>query len=118
MLKVMLIEDDPTMLSLLKTILTMEGFQVIDWQPDSDALQDIIRNSPDLAMIDIHLEEMNGIDLLKKVRERDDLDGLRVLMSSGMDYKDVCIENGADDFILKPYMPDELMEKIHRLLGG
>jgi DNA-binding response OmpR family regulator len=71
---------------------------------------------PDLVMVDVHLQDANGIDLVKKIRAREDLSGLRILMSSGMDYKATCLENGADDFILKPYMPDELMDKVKCLL--
>jgi DNA-binding response OmpR family regulator len=114
--KVMLLEDDRTMLSLLKTILTMEGYQIVDWQPDGDPLGRIAQGSPDLVMVDVHLDTLNGIDLVKQLRQRQDLAQVRVLMSSGMDYKETCLENGADDFILKPYMPDELMDKIKRLL--
>jgi DNA-binding response OmpR family regulator len=112
----MLIEDDKTMLSLLKTILSMEGYQIVDWQPDGDPLDRIVEGSPDLVMIDVHLENANGIELVKQIRARRQLEGLRILMSSGMDYKATCLENGADDFILKPYMPDELMDKVRTLL--
>ncbi|MDX1435739.1 MAG: response regulator [Anaerolineales bacterium] len=114
----MLIEDDPTMMSLLNTILSMEGFQVIEWQADGDPLEDILQGSPDLVMIDVHLDERSGIDLMKEIRQEVSLKQLKVLMSSGMDYQAACLENGADDFILKPYMPDELMDKIRNLLDN
>jgi DNA-binding response OmpR family regulator len=112
----MLIEDDQTMLSLLTTILSMEGYQVVEWREQDEPLGKIMEASPDLAMIDVHLKDKNGIDLVKQIRQKPELSELRVLMSSGMDYRVTCIENGADDFILKPYMPDELMEKVSNLL--
>lgn len=116
MKKVLLIEDDQTMLSLLNIILSMEGYQVLEWQEQDDPVTKIVEGSPDLAMIDVHLKDINGIDLVKDIRQQPDLAELRILMSSGMDYRATCIENGADDFILKPYMPDELTEKIKLLL--
>ena len=118
--KVMLIEDDKTMLSLLGTLLKMEGFQVASLANEKN-IDDLIttfrREKPDAAMIDVHLTGVNGIDLLLRMRQEPDLNSIRVLMSSGLDKSEECKQAGADDFILKPYMPDELIKRIRRVLS-
>ena len=117
--KVMLIEDDKTMLSLLGTLLKMENFQVVPLTNEK-TLDDLIatmrREKPDAALVDVHLQQANGIELLTRMRQEPDLRQIRMLMSSGLDKSEECKLAGADDFILKPYMPDELIQRIRRLL--
>jgi len=117
--KVMLIEDDATMNSLLSMLLQLEGFEVV--QPkDEDSVKDILdavrRAEPALALIDIHLKQLSGLELLHAIRQTAELDSMRVLMSSGMDFRDECLQAGADNFVLKPYMPDDLVDTIRQLL--
>lgn len=115
---VMLIEDDDTMLSLIRTLLEIEGFRVVhtdQLQELDSALSAVRQEQPELVLLDVHLRSFNGIDLLRQIRQAEDLARLRVLMSSGMEVSHQCIQAGADDFILKPYMPDELLGKIRKI---
>ena len=117
--KVMLIEDDATMNSLLSILLQLEGFEVAQLD-DEDNLEDILEAvrlaDPALALIDIHLRQLSGLELLHAIRQTAELDSIRVLMSSGMDFQDECMQAGADSFVLKPYMPDDLVDTIRQLL--
>lgn len=112
--KVMLIEDDRTMLSLLETLLKIEGYIVCTAKDtDFDAILANLRGEkPRVALMDVHLQNINGFDLLQAIRSDEELKDMYVLMSSGLDLSTECIEKGANDFILKPYMPDELIRKI------
>lgn len=115
MRKVILIEDDPVMLSLIQTLLELEGFQVgrLNGELKINAIIRALRKEkPDLLLIDVHLRYANGIDLLRAVRQDDELKSTIVLMSSGMELSAQCFAAGADEFILKPFMPDELVQKI------
>ncbi len=116
--KIMLVEDDATMLSLLQTLLQMEGYQVVKMKDDSlDGILDTVRQEePDLALVDVHLKEINGLDVLQKIRKETEVSRTRVVMSSGMECRSECIRYGADDFILKPYMPDDLIDVIYKTL--
>ena len=118
MLKVMLIEDDRTMLSLLSTLLEMEGFEVktpVDDQMDS-LLNAFHLEEPNIALVDVNLRMGSGLDLLRKIRKDPDIKGTRILMSSGLNVKHECMKAGADGFILKPYMPDDLIKLIHKTI--
>jgi DNA-binding response OmpR family regulator len=116
--KIMLVEDDATMLSLLQTLLQMEGYQVVSMKDDSmDGILSTVRQEgPDLALIDVHLREINGLDVLRNIREDTSLAKTRVVMSSGMECRRECLNYGADEFILKPYMPDDLIDVIYKTL--
>jgi DNA-binding response OmpR family regulator len=112
MYKVMVIEDDVTMLSLLKTLLEIEGFQVIQYSFEDGPLAPILREKPDIIILDVHLRSLSGLELLRSIRSTADIRDTRVIMSSGKDVRADCISAGADDFLLKPFMPDDLIKSI------
>jgi DNA-binding response OmpR family regulator len=113
--KVMLVEDDRTMRSLLKTLLEIEGFNVIDLIIESEEaiFTAILQNTPDTIILDVHLQKGNGLDIVTKLRKDPKTQNIHVLMSSGMDLREKCLEAGADSFILKPYMPNDLLNILH-----
>lgn len=117
MKKVLLIEDDPTMVSLLETLLEFEGFEVKILKDYSSILEHVVKESPDLILMDVHLKEADGLEVLAKMKNDHNLKKVKVIMASGMDYEKQSIQIGANDFIQKPFMPDELVLKIKRLAG-
>ena len=100
------------MLSLLGTLLEMEGFQAEKLETFGEALSVIQSEQPDVILMDVNLKGYNGLEILTELRQDPNLDEIKVIMSSGMDYQNESIEKGADDFIQKPYMPDDLIEKV------
>lgn len=113
MSKVLLADDDFTMVSLLKTLLGMEGFQVVTLlDKKGDILENIRKAKGDILLIDVYLGDRNGCDIVRQVRSTPDLMDLKILMASGIDCSEDCFAAGADDFLLKPYMPDELFRKL------
>jgi len=116
--QVLLIEDDPTMLNLLSILMEIEGYLILRLEDDSEEsiIDTLVRLRPDLVLMDVNLRKANGLEVLKRIRQRDDLKDIHILMSSGMDYRIECNQAGADYFLQKPYMPDELVEVVHRIL--
>ena len=115
MKKIMLIEDDDSMKSVLGTLLEIEGFKVMlapDRRPLDEILEAVRRANPDVILIDVHLRQVSGFDILKALRADPQFATARMVMSSGMDVRDDCMEAGADDFLMKPYMPDELLKRL------
>jgi DNA-binding response OmpR family regulator len=110
--KIMLAEDDPTMLSLLRTLLKMEGFETVTLNEQENVLDAIYRDHPDLILLDVHLTQGNGVDLLREIRADVNLPNIFVIMQSGMNLEAECKAAGADTFLLKPYMPDVLINSI------
>jgi DNA-binding response OmpR family regulator len=113
MSKVLLADDDYTMVALLKTLLGMEGFQVATLLDQTgDILENIRSAKPDILLIDIFLGDRNGLDIVRQIRQMPDLNSIRIIMASGIDKTEECLAAGANDFLLKPYMPNELFEKL------
>ncbi len=114
--RIMLVEDDPTMVLLLKLLLEMEGYEVSN---QGDATQDaalaaIHSDSPDVILLDINLQHMNGMELLKKIRQDPKINKVKIIMTSGYDSGKACLDAGANVFLTKPYMPEELISHIKK----
>ena len=114
MLKVLLAEDDATMVNLLKTLLKMEGYQVTALDSEANIAMSAIDAKPDVLLMDVHLLHHNGIEELKKLRATPGGEAIHVLMTSGLDFKDKCLANGANGFIQKPFMPDDLLNALKK----
>jgi CheY-like chemotaxis protein len=113
MLKVLLADDDYTMVALLKTLLGMEGYQVATLlDKPGDILENIRAAKADILLIDIFLGDRNGVDIVRQIRQTPDLNNIRIIMASGIDKTEECLAAGANEFLLKPYMPNELFEKL------
>ena len=109
MTKVMLAEDDLTMVSLLKTLLKMDGFEVVALDADADVPAAVERQRPDVLLLDVHLSKQNGLEILDMIRGSEHAGNVRVVMLSGLNLRDECMQHGADGFLLKPFMPDDLI---------
>jgi len=113
--KVMLAEDDVTMQTVLQTLLEIEGFTVAlaPVKENQTKLIGAVRaERPDVLLLDYRLGNISGLDILRLLRENTDTAQTRVIMISGMDMQDYRLTAGADDFILKPFMPEELILKL------
>ncbi len=108
--KIVILEDDEILLSLLKDILKFEGYEVIGLENFENVLPDLRDKHPQGIILDVQLNGMNGLDFLNEIRQDEVLKDTYILASSGMDYAEEAKRRGADDFIMKPYMPDELIK--------
>lgn len=115
MRKIILVDDDLSLSTLLKTLLEMEGFQVLATgrASEPEILDLIRREQPDLVLMDVHIREVDGIRLLQQLKQESHAAPSTIIMTSGMDVRDQCLRAGADAFLLKPYMPDELLALVH-----
>jgi CheY-like chemotaxis protein len=119
--KIMIAEDDETMRSLLQTLLELEGYGVayINHLEGFDRVLETIRQvKPDVLLLDVHMNRLDGFELMRRIHKDEALESVRVLLSSGRELSREAMSEGADGFILKPYMPDDLIKKIQNILGN
>lgn len=109
MSKVLIAEDDYTMVSLLKTLLAMEGFEVVAINVHDDVPSTVVQEKPDFLLMDVHLGGQNGMDIVEVIRSNPANMGVNIVMTSGLNMQDECLQRGADHFIMKPFMPDDLL---------
>lgn len=110
MAKVLVVDDDQTMTQLLSTLLGMEGYQVVTVQNWARVLETVQQERPDIVIMDRFLPQSDGIDLVKGIRSDPSTEAMKILMTSGMDTEELCLQAGADTFLLKPYSPDQLLD--------
>lgn len=114
--RILLAEDDESMIYLLKTLLMLEGLEAVTMNPKERVVDVIKRERPDAVLLDVHLGESNGMDIMRAIRQDEDIRNTVVIMCSGMSLNYECLEAGANDFVLKPYMPDDLLRTIKKHL--
>lgn len=112
MAKILLAEDDATMVTLLKTLLKMEGYEVLALDANSDVATAVQREKPHALFMDVHLGDQNGMKILETIRNNRETAHVRVVMTSGLNMQDECLRGGANAFLLKPFMPDDLLRAL------
>ena len=114
MSKILLIDDNMNVIDLLSTLLEMEGYEVVVHPLGEDFLGIIRQEKPDVILMDVYLDAYcengdDGFELLRQIRQQESMQNTRVIMSSGIDFRIESENLGADGFIHKPYMPEELI---------
>jgi DNA-binding response OmpR family regulator len=108
--RIMVLEDEQTLYELLHDLLGFEGYEVSKPQNLQTLIEEMHAQLPDAMIIDVNLKGVNGLDLLDQIRADEQLKSIPVLLSSGLDYRRESEQRGADGFLMKPYMPDELFQ--------
>jgi two-component system, OmpR family, response regulator BaeR len=112
----MLVDDDRTLANLIKTLLELDGFAPCVVSQGNQVIPEITSQQPDAVVMDVHLHDRHGLDVLRDIRATYGMETLPVIMASGMDVEDQCMAAGASAFILKPFPPDQLIEVINKHL--
>jgi two-component system KDP operon response regulator KdpE len=115
-LKVLVVDDEPPIRKLLRMGLETQGYQTID-APNAKIALELMAEAPDLVILDLGLPDMQGLDLLRKIRkEREDLP-IVVLSSRGDETAKVeALDLGADDYVTKPFGMEELLARMRAAL--
>jgi two-component system KDP operon response regulator KdpE len=114
--QILIVEDDNDTAEIVSALLESAGYTAVTAETGSTALSEIDTASPDLVLLDMHLPDMNGLDVLKKVRASS---FLPMIVLSGLTQerdKVVALEAGADDYMAKPFSPEELVARVNALL--
>ena len=115
-LKVLVIDDEPPIRKLLRMGLGTQGYQTID-AANAKAALELMAETPDLVILDLGLPDMQGLDLLRKIRmQREDVP-IVVLSSRGDEAAKVeALDLGADDYVTKPFGMEELLARMRAAL--
>ena len=116
MTKILLVEDEETIVRSLKDFLRAEGFDVDNTDGQKNALEMLERSDYDLALLDVSLSEGNGFSLCSAIKKEKQLPVI-FLTASGDGFSVVTgLDLGADDYIAKPFRPRELVSRINSVL--
>jgi DNA-binding response OmpR family regulator len=120
---IMLVEDDSFVLDIYKTKLTQEGFNVVMASNGVEAIKKLeeLTELPDLILLDIVMPYLDGLEVLKKIKEDEKVKNVPVILLTNLSQKEEIDEGlklGAVDYLIKSHFtPSEVLEKIKKTLG-
>ena len=114
--KVLVVEDDPRMQKLLRSQLEMRGYQVQVVDDGPAALAAVADSEPDLALLDIGLATLDGLEVCRELREWSSVPIILVTATDAPDAKIKGLEYGADDYLTKPFHMGELVARMRAVL--
>jgi two-component system KDP operon response regulator KdpE len=114
--KVLVIDDEPPIRKLLRMGLTTQGYEILE-APNGKTALDLLAQKPDLIILDLGLPDIQGIELLRTIRARNDSVPVVILSSRGDEAgKVAALDLGADDYVTKPFGMDELLARMRAAL--
>ena len=112
---VLVVDDHPKVLRFIEIDLKLRGFEVVTTTSGSEALELVKSGKPDIVLLDIIMPGMDGFEVLQKLRDFGQLPVIAFSASHG-NYHDA-MRLGANDFMTKPFQPDEMVKRIKALLS-
>ena len=112
---VLVVDDQPKVLRFVEIDLKVRGFEVIATTSGSEALELVRSGKPDIVLLDIIMPGMDGLEVLEKLRDFTQLPVIAFSASPGNYHE--AMRLGANDFVTKPFQPDEMASRIKSLLG-
>ena len=113
---VLLVDDDPTLLSVLARRLTREGFDVRTASSGQGALAALDRSWPALVVVDVMMPGMDGFELCRRIKRIADLPIIVLSAVDAGEAKVLALQEYAEDYIVKPFDSDELVARVQRIL--
>jgi len=118
---ILLVEDDPFLLSMYSTKFEIENFLVVTADDGEKGVELARSDLPDIILLDIMLPKMNGFEVLENLKKNKSTAGIPVILLTNLNQKDEIergLSLGADDYLIKAhFMPSEVVDKIKKVLG-
>lgn len=117
--KILVIDDTDLMIRIIKDILEEKGYEVISASNGPDGIRKVMEEKPDLVILDIVMPGMNGFEVCKILRDDESNNLMPIIILTSQDNEDdklTGLELGADDYIVKPFNPRELVSRVNNTL--
>jgi len=117
--KILVCDDDPLLVDLLQYRLASRGYEVIVAEDGGKALRRLQEMRPDAILLDAMMPVIDGYEVLRQIREDERLADVPVIMlTARRQEKDIvtALELGANDYMVKPFIPEELVARLARLI--
>lgn len=113
---ILIADDNEEIIKFLKPYLIKEGFEVISAYDGNEALVKNEKYSPQLILLDIMMPHKNGLEVCKEIRENSNVPIIMITARSDDADKIMALDTGADDYIVKPFSPGELVARVKAVL--
>ena len=114
---ILIVDDEPAILRALFTVLDAHGYATIEAQSGERAVARVASNTPDLVILDLGLPDIDGLEVIRRIRSFDAGTPILVLSAHGDDASKVAaLDAGADDYVPKPFSMPELLARVRTAL--
>ena len=114
---VLIVDDDPKLLKMLQRTLIYENLNVVTATNGLEALPLVQNHNPDLIIADWMMPKMDGLSFIQKLRDKEDETMILMLTArDAIENRVEGLESGADDYLVKPFAPAELVARVHAML--
>jgi DNA-binding response OmpR family regulator len=117
---ILILDDEPYVLALLKVIFSKAGFQVLMAKNGKEGLQILEQRNPDIILSDVMMPEMNGYEFLNRVQQNERFKQIPFIFLTAKDKPidiEVGMKLGVDDYIVKGANPQTIIDKVHAVLS-
>ena len=111
-MRILVVDDEPQITRVLRTSLQSNGHEVTVAQDGADALAKFMKAEPELVITDLAMPGMDGIELTREIRERSQVPIIVLSVRGNDDSKVAALDEGADDYITKPFSIQELLARV------
>jgi DNA-binding response OmpR family regulator len=118
--RILICDDDPLLIELMSFRLKAKGFDVITAVNGEEALSKVVSEHPSLVVLDAMMPRLDGFEVLSRMKSDAGVSHIPVIMlSARKGEKDIvsALERGADDYLVKPFIPEELLARLSKLLA-
>jgi CheY-like chemotaxis protein len=115
---ILVVEDDYTLVSLMSVILRQEGYHIIHVRNANDALSIACSQQPTFILLDVYLGNIDGRVICRSLQEENATRDIPIIMTSGKIVKDDCLLSGAVEFLLKPWILEQLFDVLGHIRRG
>lgn len=115
-MSILLIEDDQKIARVVRLYLEGAGFRVVHASKGKDGLEAFFRESPELVILDLMLPDISGEEICMTIKEKDDVPVIMLTAKSSEEERITGFNLGADDYVVKPFSPRELVMRVKALL--
>jgi len=114
-MRILVVDDDPEIVSFLKRGLIYEGYSVDTASDGIEALTEARDREPDLVILDIMMPGIDGMEVCKRLRQASDIPILMLTAKGSVADRVIGLDSGADDYLVKPFSFDELLARVRAL---
>ena len=114
--KILVVDDEPQIVKVVKAYLEKAGFQVVTAASGPTALSTFEKEKPDFMILDLNLPGMDGLDVCRTIRRQSDVPILMLTARVEETDKLIGLEIGADDYVIKPFSPREVVARVRSIL--
>ncbi len=118
--KIMIVDDEPNIVLALKFLMEEEGFDVQCYYDGDTAMENVIKVVPDLIILDVMMPGKDGFSVAKYIRNQPSLDNTSIIFLTAKGTSQDKMEgygSGAESYIVKPFDNDEIVARVHEVLG-